>query len=96
MLGYAGGRTVDLSPPGVHKASALERLCALLHIDRATTLAIGDMPNDLPMLRWAGRAIAVANAHPDVLRQAGAVTASNEEDGVAAILEQLRPVARSG
>lgn len=52
-------------------------------------MAFGDYPNDLPMLAWAGRAVAVANAHPDVLAAATEVTASNDEDGVAAVLEML-------
>jgi hydroxymethylpyrimidine pyrophosphatase-like HAD family hydrolase len=47
------------------------------------------MPNDLPMLRWAGRSYAVANAAPDVLAEAGRVTASNDEDGVAQVIEEL-------
>jgi hydroxymethylpyrimidine pyrophosphatase-like HAD family hydrolase len=49
------------------------------------------MPNDLPMLRWAGRSYAVANAHPDVLAAAGGSTGSNDEDGVAAVVEELFP-----
>ena len=52
-------------------------------------IAFGDMPNDVPMLAWAGRAVAVANAHPAVLEVADEVTGSNEEDGVAAYLEEL-------
>ena len=47
------------------------------------------MPNDLPMLAWAGRAVAVANAHPEVLAVADEVTASNDDDGVALVLERL-------
>jgi len=50
-------------------------------------IAFGDMPNDLPMLAWAGRAVAVANAHPEVLAAADEVTASNDDDGVAQVLD---------
>ena len=46
------------------------------------------MPNDLPMLAWAGHAVAVANAHPEVLGLAHEVTSSNDEDGVAKVLER--------
>jgi hydroxymethylpyrimidine pyrophosphatase-like HAD family hydrolase len=46
------------------------------------------MPNDLPMLSWAGRSVAMANAHPSVLAVADEVTLSNDEDGVAAWLEK--------
>jgi hydroxymethylpyrimidine pyrophosphatase-like HAD family hydrolase len=52
-------------------------------------IAFGDMPNDLPMLAWAGTAYAVANAHPEVLAAVRRRTASNDEDGVAIVLEQL-------
>ncbi len=47
------------------------------------------MPNDLPMLRWAGRAFAVANAHRDVLASVHEVVAANDDDGVAAILDRI-------
>jgi hydroxymethylpyrimidine pyrophosphatase-like HAD family hydrolase len=50
------------------------------------------MPNDLPMLTWAGRSYGVANAHPDVLAAVTGHTASNDDDGVARILEHLFPV----
>jgi hypothetical protein len=52
-------------------------------------IAFGDAPNDLPVLRWAGVAVAVAGAHPDVLACADVVTAGNDEDGVALMLEEL-------
>lgn len=47
------------------------------------------MPNDRPMLQWAGHSVAVANAHPDILAIADKVTAANDDDGVAQILERL-------
>jgi hypothetical protein len=52
-------------------------------------VAIGDMPNDVPMLRWAGRSYAVANAHPAAQAAADEVVASNDDDAVAALLESL-------
>jgi 3-deoxy-D-manno-octulosonate 8-phosphate phosphatase KdsC-like HAD superfamily phosphatase len=52
-------------------------------------VAFGDMPNDLAMLEWAGRGVAVANAHPDVLAAADEITLSHLDDGVAATLERL-------
>ena len=56
-----------MSAPGVSKASALAELCDEHGIGAADVVAFGDMPNDLPMLTWAGRSYAVANAHPEVL-----------------------------
>ncbi|MFF4819424.1 HAD family hydrolase [Kitasatospora sp. NPDC001309] len=80
---------LEISAPGVTKASTLARWCAEHGIDRAEVVAFGDMPNDLEMLAWAGTAYAVANAHPQVLAAVPLHTVSNEEDGVAAVLERL-------
>jgi len=80
---------LEIAAPGVTKASALASLAGRSGISAAEVVAFGDMPNDLPMLAWAGRGIAVANAHPEVLALADEVTASNDEDGVALVLERL-------
>lgn len=80
---------LEISAAGVSKATALARLCEQRYIDRRDVIAFGDMPNDLPMLAWAGHAVAVANAHPDVRAAADEVTASNDESGVALVLERL-------
>jgi Cof subfamily protein (haloacid dehalogenase superfamily) len=80
---------LEMSAGGVSKGSTLAVLCDSLQITSGEVVAFGDMPNDLPMLRWAGRSVAVANAHPDVLAAAGEVTASCDEDGVAQVLERL-------
>lgn len=79
----------EISGPGVTKGAALERWAASRGVVAAEVWAFGDMPNDLPMLRWAGRAVAVANAHPDVLAAADEVCPSNDDDGVARVLERL-------
>ena len=81
--------TVELSAVGVSKAAALAELCDELGLTADDVIAFGDFPNDLPMLAWAGHAVAVANAHPDVIAEADEVTASNDEDGVALVLERL-------
>lgn len=86
---YSSPRFVEFSASGVDKASALARYSARLGITSAEVVAFGDMPNDVPMLRWAGRGVAVANAHPEVLAAADAITASNVEDGVARYLDDL-------
>jgi Cof subfamily protein (haloacid dehalogenase superfamily) len=80
---------IEISAMGVSKASGLARLCRRLGIDREDVIAFGDMPNDLPMLAWAGHAVAVANAHPQVIAAADEVTAANDESGVARVLERL-------
>ncbi len=80
---------LEIAARGVNKGNALARLCAERGIEPEEVIAFGDMPNDLAMLRWAGRAVAVANSHPEVLAAADEVTASNDESGVAAVLERL-------
>ncbi len=82
---------VEVSAAGVTKAAALEGLCARLGVGAAPVVACGDMPNDLPMLRWAGHSVAVANAHPDVLAVVDEVTLSNNKDGVARVLDRPAP-----
>jgi hydroxymethylpyrimidine pyrophosphatase-like HAD family hydrolase len=83
------GALVEMSADGVTKASTLELLCAERDVAAEQVVAFGDMPNDLPMLEWAGTSYAMANAHPTVRRLATHVAPSNEEEGVAATLEEL-------
>jgi hypothetical protein len=80
---------LEISSPGVHKAATLERLAAERGIGPAEVIAFGDMPNDLQLLGWAGHGVAVANAHPTLLAAADEVTASNDEDGVALVIERV-------
>jgi Cof subfamily protein (haloacid dehalogenase superfamily) len=80
---------VEVSASGVTKAAGLAWYCEKLGVPAAEVTAFGDMPNDVPMLTWAGRAVAVGNAHPAVKEIADEVIASNEDDGVAAYLESL-------
>ena len=86
-----GLRLVEAVPADVSKAHALTRLVRTLGIVPAEVAAFGDMPNDLPMLEWAGTSYAVANAHPSVLGMADRVIAANDEDGVAQVIESLFP-----
>jgi len=85
----SGRWVVEISAAGVDKAAALAELCEELGVARVDVVAFGDQQNDLPMLAWAGRAVAVANAHPDVIALADEITAANDDDGVALVLESL-------
>ncbi|WP_018654350.1 HAD family hydrolase [Actinomadura flavalba] len=82
---------LEMSAHGVTKASALADFCTAQGIVAGEVTAFGDMPNDLPMLTWAGTSYAVANAHPLVHAAVTATTARNDDDGVAQILERLYP-----
>ena len=87
---HSGGRgLLEVSAVGVTKVAALAEICAARGISSHDVIAFGDMPNDIAMLTWAGRGYAVANAHPDVIAAADSRTRSNEEDGVAAVVERL-------
>lgn len=89
-LAYSGALGLaEISPVGVTKAAALERWAGRHDIAAEQVWAFGDMPNDLPMIEWAGVGVAVANAHPDVLAVADVVAPSNDDDGVAATVEPL-------
>ncbi|HKU40768.1 MAG TPA: HAD family hydrolase [Polyangiales bacterium] len=85
---HAGSPFLEIAAAGVTKAWALAALCERLQVAPREVIAFGDMPNDLPMLEWAGRGVAVRNAHPSVLAAATAITLSNDEDGVADYLER--------
>ncbi|MDV3221239.1 HAD family hydrolase [Intrasporangium sp.] len=84
----AGG-LAEINAAGVTKAAALERWSSRLGILAGDVWAFGDMPNDVPMIRWAGVGWAVANAHEEVRAVADRVCPSNDDDGVAATLEEL-------
>ncbi len=90
MVAHSGADGLaEVHHPEVSKAAALSRWAAERGLGAADVWAFGDMPNDLPMLDWAGRSFAVANAHPTVLAAADEVCPANEDDGVAAVLERL-------
>jgi HAD superfamily hydrolase (TIGR01484 family) len=87
----AGPGMVELLPLGLTKATGLSLAARRLGLGAADTIAFGDMPNDIPMFRWAAHSVAMANAHDDVKAVAGEITASNAEDGIAVVLERLFP-----
>ncbi|HEX2350746.1 MAG TPA: Cof-type HAD-IIB family hydrolase [Ktedonobacterales bacterium] len=89
VVTYSSPRFLEISASGIDKATTLARYCKRLGIASSEVVAFGDMPNDIPMLRWAGRGVAVANAHPEALAAADAITASNMADGVARYLDEL-------
>lgn len=84
-IGYTAW--LDLAPVGVSKASGLTYLCERLDIAPADVLAIGDGNNDVEMLRWAGRGVAMGQAPQSVKAVADAVTGTITEDGLVAELQ---------
>lgn len=80
---------LEIGAPGVTKATGLAEVAATHGIRADEVAAIGDMPNDIAMLQWAGTAYAVANAHPAAQAAADAIVGSNEDDAVATLIEGL-------
>jgi hydroxymethylpyrimidine pyrophosphatase-like HAD family hydrolase len=87
-VGYSAW--LDLTPPGVSKAWALERLREQLGVSTAHTVAVGDGNNDLEMLRWAAHSAAMGNAPQNVQDTAREVLGSVEDDGVLSLLTRLK------
>lgn len=77
----------DVTAEGTDKGTAIREIRQRLYLEKSQVLAIGDAMNDLPMFREAGRRIAMGNAKPRIKEMCHEVTRSNEEDGVAWILE---------
>lgn len=79
---------IEVNANGIHKGNALLRLGELLGIHREEIMAFGDGKNDRKMLETVGVGVAMANSVPEVLEAADMVTASNDDDGVAKVIEQ--------
>ncbi|MFC6466855.1 HAD family hydrolase [Gordonia humi] len=79
---------IELSVPGVHKASGLQWLLAHTDVAGAAAVAFGDMPNDVEMLRWAAHGVAMGHGDPAARAAADEITGSNVDDGVAQVLER--------
>lgn len=85
----SGEDIVELLPLGLSKAKGLSMAARRLGVSARETVAFGDMPNDIPMFGWSSHGVAMANAHPELLAVADEVTESNDEDGIAVVLERL-------
>lgn len=79
---------LEVAAPGVTKALGVELLGKYYDVPQAETICFGDMPNDIEMLRWAGLGVAMGNARLEVKAAADHVTTTNDEGGVAEVLER--------
>jgi len=80
---------VELLPKFVDKGVAVDKLMRHLDIKKEKLICVGDSYNDLPMLRQAGLGVAMGNAQPEVREAADFITDSNDEDGVAKIVQKF-------
>ncbi len=79
---------VDVGPPGVSKASGVARIAEYYGVSSADTVVFGDAHNDLTMFEWAGHAVAMGQAAPEVRAAADEVAPSVWDDGVAQVLRR--------
>lgn len=87
-VSYGAPDVLDITPPGIDKGTGVARLLAQLGISVSQVIGFGDAPNDLPMFGQLGVAIAVANAHPDVIAAADVITTTVDDDGFARALRE--------
>ncbi len=80
---------LEIMPIGVNKGTGLQRLADLFGVSIEETMAVGDSQNDIDMLKAAGLSVTMENAHDEIKKIAGYVTASNDEDGVAQAIEKF-------
>jgi Cof subfamily protein (haloacid dehalogenase superfamily) len=96
LVAHFGGRMyiarslpyfLEFASPNVTKGSGLGFVAEHLGFSQARTVGFGDGENDVPLLEWAGYAVAVANAHERVLARADFVCPPVNEEGVAQVIE---------
>lgn len=80
---------LDINPEGVSKGSALELVRRTLEVEPMNTVAVGDQRNDLEMLAWAARGVAMGNAPDEVKAAADEVTDTVDEDGLVPVLRAV-------
>lgn len=80
---------VEIMPKNIDKAYSLGKLLDYLHLTKEQMICCGDGFNDLSMIKYAGLGVAMANAQPVVKEAADFITASNDEDGVADVIEKF-------
>ncbi len=86
---FSSNNYLEFFDKEVSKGYALEFLCNYLNIKASECIAIGDNYNDLSMIEYAGVGVAMGNSPEEVKRSADFVTLTNEEDGVAYIINKL-------
>ncbi|MEU6860597.1 HAD family hydrolase [Glycomyces sp. NPDC046736] len=80
---------LDFNARGADKAFGLAQWCKDRRVGPADVVAFGDMPNDAPMLSWAGRSYAMGDAHPEAIAAAKDRAPTNADDGVAKVIRSL-------
>ncbi|MNR08724.1 Sugar phosphatase YidA [compost metagenome] len=79
----------EINPQGVNKATGIKIVCDLLGLDMSQVIAVGDSLNDLAAIQAAGLGVAMGNAQIAVQENADYVTASNNDDGIAEVIQKF-------
>lgn len=79
---------LEINPLGVNKASGIREVCKLLGLEMSQVVAVGDSLNDLAAIQHAGFGVAMGNAQETVKQEADAVVASNNDDGIAEVIQK--------
>jgi hypothetical protein len=85
---------IEIMSGEIDKGIGFLEIAALRGVDVRHTVAVGDMPNDIALIRAAGTGYAVANAHPAARAAADHVIPSNSDDGVGRLLEAILAAGR--
>lgn len=85
----SSGFFLECVPPGIEKSNSLDKLVTSLGLDRSEVIAVGDGYNDIGLIRYAGLGVAMANASREVQDEADYITWSNQEGGVAHVVEKF-------
>lgn len=88
-LAYSESTTLEISPAGVNKGTGLADLAGILGLPVEATIGVGDSNNDLPMLRAAGLAVAMANGNDNVRTLADVIVSDNDHDGCAEVIDRF-------
>jgi Cof subfamily protein (haloacid dehalogenase superfamily) len=80
---------LEIMPLHVDKATSLERLLDALNVSREQMISCGDGYNDLTMIQYAGKGVAMGNAQREIREAADYITLSNDEDGVAHVINKF-------
>lgn len=80
---------LEFLKPGINKGIGLSVLSESLNISKEEIIAVGDADNDIAMIKYAGLGVAMGNAFPQVKEAANYITDTNDEDGVAKVIEKF-------
>ena len=92
MITSSGPRNIEIMPPHAGKGTALRAMAEYFGLSREQVMAVGDADNDLSMLKFALHSVAMGNASDDIKAACRYITASNDDCGVAQIIEQVLEV----